>query len=98
MGFLLSVFKGIHTTMKLKKKVANGKKNKFSFFPVIRDFIVTYILYFFIILVVMGGAIYSVTYALTDAFQWFKNLGKGESIEEIYGSLDNLTDEELADF
>lgn len=98
MGFLLSVFKGIHTTMKLKNKVANGKKNKFSFFPVIRDFIVTYILYFFIILVVMGGAIYSVTYALTDAFQWFKNLGKGESIEEIYGSLDNLTDEELADF
>lgn len=87
MSFIASILKGLHTLKKLKKKAQMAGKSIINFKNVIKDALITFCISAFLVVSLLGVAIYSVTGAVTEFFN---------KITEFFG-LGNTPFEDMID-
>lgn len=95
MSFIISILKGLGTLKKLKKKAKMKGKTIINFKIVIRDTLITFCISSFLIISLLGVAIYSVTGAVTEFFNKVTELfGLGNTpFEDMIDEIESHEDE-----
>lgn len=95
MSFIMSILKGIHSASKVAKKLGKARKlASKDVIKVIRDSLLTFAISGLLIVTIIGGALYSVTGAVSDMFNkiqgWF-----GSSSQPPSSYYSGLTSEQI---
>lgn len=98
MGFLISAIDFFKNLVVAKRKVVNGEDIKVNYAKIIRKAFGKYIAWAFIVLLLFGTILYSITFAVNEAWEYLTKLTNSTDINVIYDKLANMTEEERLAF
>lgn len=98
MGFLISAIDFFKNLVVAKRKVVNGEEIKVNYVKIIRKALGKYIVWAFIIILLFGTILYSITFAVNETWEYLTKLTNSTDIDVIYDKLANMTEEERLAF
>lgn len=98
MGFLVSAFNLFKNIIVAKRKLREGIELTVNYKKIMAKSIATYVAMAFAIIIFIGTVVYSVTYAVKEAWDFLSNKYNTTDINVIYDNLNNMTEEEKLAF
>ena len=74
MGFLISAIDFFKNLVVAKRKVVNGEEIKVNYVKIIRKALGKYIVWAFIIILLFGTILYSITFAVNETWEYLTKL------------------------
>lgn len=98
MGFLITVINIIRKIVVAKKKIKNGINIVFNFKKIVIKELIKYAIALFLILMLLGGILYSITSSVKDAWDFLCGKYNSTDISVLHDKIGNMSEEELKAF